>query len=157
MTASIDICIEEPPSGGEPPRGENDVSREQAPASNDEDSLNGLEVMSLTMAFGLVLQTLSLLDATHKSTQDGVFTLVVIATVEFAFVWSVVFIVIKRRTNRKKLADCMLLVSIGLDLLCVLFQVARLIPLYFLPMIYRAGFMVIMIVVMVLVQNHKRQ
>ena len=57
VTTSIDICIEEPPSGGEPPRGENDVSREQAPASNDEDSLNGLEVMSLTMAFGLVLQT----------------------------------------------------------------------------------------------------
>ena len=34
------------------------------------------------MAFGLVLQTLSLLDATHKSTQDEVFTLVAIATVE---------------------------------------------------------------------------
>ena len=50
----------------------------------------------------------------------------------------------------------MLLVSIGLDLLCFLFQAARLIPLYFLPMIYSAGFMVIMIVVMVLVQNYKR-
>ena len=64
---------------------------------------------------------------------------------------------IETRTNRKKLADCMLLVSIGLDLLCVLFQAARLIPLYFLPIIYSAGFMVIMIVVMVLVQNYKRQ
>ena len=73
--------------------------------------------MSSTMAFGLVLQTLSLLDVTHKSTQDEVFTLVAIATAEFAFVCSVVSIVIKRRTNRKKLADCMLLVSIGLDLL----------------------------------------
>ena len=77
--------------------------------------------MSSTMAFGLVLQTLSLLDVTHKSTQDEVFTLVAIATAEFAFVCSVVSIVIKRRINRKKLADCMLLVSIGLDLLCVLF------------------------------------
>ena len=47
--------------------------------------------------------------------------------------------------------------SIGLDLLCVLFYVARLVPLYFLPMIYSAGFMVIVIVVMVLVQNYKRQ
>ena len=111
----------------------------------------------MTMAFGFVLQTLSLLDATHKSTQDEVFTLVAIAKVEFAFVCSVVSIVIKTRTNRKKLADCMLLVSIGLDLFCVLFQAARLIPLYFLPMIYSAGFMVIMIVVMVLVQNYKRQ
>ena len=37
------------------------------------------------MAFGLVLQTLSLLDVTHKSTQDEVFTLVAIATAEFAF------------------------------------------------------------------------
>ena len=111
----------------------------------------------MTMAFGLVLQTLSLLDATHKSTQDEVFTLVAIAIVEFAFVWSVVSIMIKRRTNGKKLADCMLLVSIGLDLLCVLFQAARLIPLYFLPMIYSASFMVIMIVVMVLVQNYKKQ
>ena len=135
----------------------NDVSREQALASNDEDSLNGLEVMSLTMAFGFVLQTLSLLDATHKSTQDKVFTLVAIAILEFAFVCLIVSIVIKRRINRKKkLADCMLLVSIGLDLLCVLFQAARLIPLYFLPMIYSAGFMVFMIVVMVLVQNYKR-
>ena len=77
--------------------------------------------MSSTMAFGLVLQTLSLLDVTHKSTQDEVFTLVAIATAEFAFVCSVVSIVIKRRINRKTLADCMLLVSIGLDLLCVLF------------------------------------
>ena len=68
------------------------------------------------MAFGLVLQTLSLLDVTHKSTQDEVFTLVAIATVEFAFVCSVVSIVIKRK---KKLAVCMLSVSIGLDLLCV--------------------------------------
>ena len=64
----------------------NDVSKEQAPARSDEDSLNGLEVMSSTMAFGLVLRTLSLLDATHKSTQDEVFTLVAIATAEFAFV-----------------------------------------------------------------------
>ena len=40
--------------------------------------------MSSTMAFGLVLQTLSLLDVTHKSTQDEVFTLVAIATAEFA-------------------------------------------------------------------------
>ena len=111
----------------------------------------------MTMAFGIVLQTLNLLDATHKSTQDEIFTLVAIAIVEFAFVCSVVSIVIKIRTNRKKLADCMLLVSIGLDLLCVLFQAARLIPLYFLPMIYSASFMVIMIVVMVLVQNYKRQ
>ena len=110
----------------------------------------------MTMAFGLVLQTLSLLDATQKSTQDEVFTLVAIAIVEFAFVCSVVSIVIKIRTNKKKLADCMLLVSIGLDLLCVLFQAARLIPLYFLPMIYSAGFMVFMIVVMVLVQKYKR-
>ena len=101
MTASIDIHTEEPPGGGEPPRGGNDVSREQAPASNDEDSLNGLEVMSLTMAFGLVLQTLSLLDATHKSTQDEVFTLVAIATVEFAFVCSVVSIMIKKRQTEK--------------------------------------------------------
>ena len=110
------------------------------------------------MAFGLVLQTLSLLDATHKSTRYEGFTLVAIAIAEFAFVCSVVSIVIKRRTNRKKkLADCMLLMSIGLDLLCVLFYVARLVPLYFLPMIYSAGFMVIVIVVMVLVQNYKRQ
>ena len=58
--------------------------------------------MSSTMAFGLVLQTLSLLDVTHKSTQDEVFTLVAIATAEFAFVCSVVSIVIKRRINRKK-------------------------------------------------------
>ena len=55
---------------------------------------NGLEVRSSTMAFGLVLQTLSLLDATHKSTQDEVFTLVAIATAEFTFVCSVVSIVI---------------------------------------------------------------
>ena len=80
--------------GGEPPRGGSDVCREQALARNDEDSLNGLEVMSSTMAFGLVLQTLSLLDATHKSTQDEVFTLVAIATAEFTFVCSVVSIVI---------------------------------------------------------------
>ena len=83
--------------------------------------------MSSTMAFGLVLQTLSLLDVTHKSTQDEVFTLVAIATAEFAFVCSVVSIVIKRRINRKKnwqfvCFQCPLgwtyFVS---DLLCVLF------------------------------------
>ena len=109
------------------------------------------------MAFGLVLQTLSLLDVTHKSTEDEVFTLVALAIAEFAFVCLVVSIGIKRKINRKRLVDCMLLVSIGLDLLCVLFLAARLVSLYFLPMIYSAGFMVIVIVVLVLVQNYKRQ
>ena len=59
--------------------------------------------MSSTMTFVLVFQTLTLLDVTHKSTQDEVFTPVAIATAEYAFVCSVVSIVIKRRINRKKI------------------------------------------------------
>ena len=87
MSARIDIRTDEPLGEvGNLQEGGNDVSREHAHARSDEDSLNGLEVMSPTMAFGLVLQTLSLLDATHKSTQDEVFTLVAIGTAEFAFV-----------------------------------------------------------------------
>ena len=80
-----------------------------------------------------------------------------LAIAEFAFVCLVVSIGIKRKINRKRLGDCMLLVSIGLDLLCVLFLAARLVSLYFLPVICSAGFMVIVIVVMVLVQNYKKQ
>lgn len=126
-------------------------------ARDDEHELTGMEVMSSTMAFGFVLQTLSLLDATKRSHRDKAFTLVAIATAEFAFVFCVVAIVMKRMTSRDKLANCMLLVSIGLDVLSVLFQAARLVPLNFLPVIYFAGFMIIMIVVILLVCKNRRQ
>ena len=90
MSARIDIRTDESLGEvGNLQEGGNDVSREHAHARSDEDSLNGLEVMSSTMAFGLVLQTLSLLDATHKSTRYEGFTLVAIAIAEFAFVCSV--------------------------------------------------------------------
>ena len=87
MSARIDIRTDESLGEvGNLQEGGNDVSREHAHARSDEDSLNGLEVMSSTMAFGLVLQTLSLLDATRKSTHEEVFIFVAIATAEFAFV-----------------------------------------------------------------------
>ena len=115
-----------------------------------------METMSSTMAFGLVLQTLSLLDTTSTSTRDRVFTLVAIATAEFAFVCTVISSVIKR-TNRRKLADFMLLAAIGLDILCVLFQSARLVPVLFMPVIYSAGLIVFAIAVMISYKNCKRQ
>ena len=138
-----DIRIEEPPAS-------NELSRKQALE-------DGLETMSSTMAFGLVLQTLSLLDTTSTSTRDRVFTLVAIATAEFAFVCTVISSVIKRRTNRRKLADFMLLAAIGLDILCVLFQSARLVPVLFMPVIYSAGLIVFAIAVMISYKNCKRQ
>ena len=137
-----DIRIEEPPAS-------NELSRKQALE-------DGLETMSSTMAFGLVLQTLSLLDTTSTSTRDRVFTLVAIATAEFAFVCTVISSVIKR-TNRRKLADFMLLAAIGLDILCVLFQSARLVPVLFMPVIYSAGLIVFAIAVMISYKNCKRQ
>ena len=83
--------------------------------------------------------------------EPGFLCLAIAATL-FGFVCLVVFITIKRRTNSKKLANYVLDLAIVLDVFCVLFQAAGILPLHFLPLTYVADVVVIAVIVIVVVQ-----
>ena len=61
-----------------------------------------------------------------------------IAEALFGFVYLVVSITIKIRANSKKWVDYVLDLAIVLDVFCVLFHAAELVPLHFLPLTYVA-------------------
>ena len=79
------------------------------------------------------------------------FLCLAIAAELFGFVCLVVSITIKRRTNSKKWADYVLDLAIVLDVFCVLFQAAGILPLHFLPLTYVADVVVVAIIVIVVV------
>ena len=82
--------------------------------------------------------------------EPGFLCLATIAAL-FRFVCLVVSITIKRRTNSKKWADYVLDLAIVLDVFCVLFQAAGILPLHFLPLTYVADVVVVAIIVIVVV------
>ena len=112
-----------------------------------------MEIMSLTIAIGFIVQTLDLAYApiSNKSTQARIFIRVAIAAALFRFVHIVVSITIKKKTNNKKWADYVLDLAIVLDVFCVLFQAARLVPLHFLPLTYVADVVIIAVIVIIVV------
>ena len=85
-------------------------SKEQDPERNDQRDLSGMEIMFLTIGVRFVVQTLDLAYAptSNKSTRARIFLRVVIAVALFGFVYSVVSITIKIRTNSKKWANYVL-------------------------------------------------
>ena len=85
-------------------------SKEQDPERNDQRDLSGMEIMFLTIGVRFIVQTLDLAYAptSNKSTRARIFLRVVIAVALFGFVYSVVSITIKIRTNSKKWANYVL-------------------------------------------------
>ena len=65
-----------------------------------------------------------------------------IAEALFGFICLVVSIMIKIRANSKKWADYVFDLAIVLDVFCVLFHAAELVPLHFLPLTYVADVVV---------------
>ena len=74
-----------------------------------------------------------------------------IAEALFGFICLVVSIMIKIRANSKKWADYVFDLAIVLDVFCVLFHAAELVPLHFLPLTYVADVLVIAVIVIVVV------
>ena len=126
-------------------------SKEQDPERNDQRDLSGMEIMFLTIGVRFIVQTLDLAYAptSNKSTRAKIFIPMAIAEALFGFICLVVSIMIKIRANSKKWADYVFDLAIVLDVFCVLFHAAELVPLHFLPLTYVADIVVIVIVVCV--------
>nr|POE80737.1 hypothetical protein CFP56_75755 [Quercus suber] len=127
-------------------------SMEQDPERNDQGDLSGMEIMSLTIAIGFIVQTLGLAYApiSNKSTQARIFK----SGYSNSIVWVCLLscsIMIKRRTNNKKWANYMLDLAIVLDVFCVPFHATGIVPLHFLPLTYVANVVVIAVIVIVVV------
>ena len=78
----------------------------------------------------------------NKSTRAKIFIPMAIAEALFGFICLVVSIMIKIRANSKKWADYVFDLAIVLDVFCVLFHAAELVPLHFLPLTYVADVVV---------------